>query len=185
MKELYIYNEDSGELFCSQKYDGGEIPSNGTLEIPPECGENETVVFNDGWKIVKDYRFTHKMYKTDGTKYIIENIEELGEIPEGWKLITNELAEEYAERNRINSLNMTKYDFYKYVCVPNDITYTNLITLVNSDENIAAAWNLCERVYRGDEDLIKTVKKHIPTITDEILDELFIEHGKELNTAEI
>ena len=62
MKELYIYNEDSGELFCSQKYDGGEIPSNGTLEIPPECGENETVVFNDGWKIVKDYRFTHKIH---------------------------------------------------------------------------------------------------------------------------
>ena len=186
MQNLYLFNEENKEYSMSIPYeDGAEIPSNGTLEVPPETEENETLIYNDGWEIVKDYRFTHKMCKTEGNKYIIENIEQLGEIPEGWELITNEVAEERAERNRINSLNMTKYDFYKYVCIPNEITYATLINLVNSDENIAAAWNLCERVYRGDADLITTVKKYIPAITDEILDALFIEHGKEPTAVEI
>ena len=90
---------------------------------------------------------------------------------------TQEQADEriaQAERERISKLSMTKYDFYKLVCKPNDIEYQDLITMVNSNDEVAAAWNLCERIYRGDETLCKYVKQFIPSITDDELDRIFL-----------
>lgn len=88
--------------------------------------------------------------------------------------------QEEAERaaKELAMLNMTKYDFYKHICKPNGISYTELMQFVNSDEEIAAAWNLCERVYRGDELLFNCIKQVIPDITEEILDTIFKNYGK-------
>jgi hypothetical protein len=98
-----------------------------------------------------------------------------------------EEAEKQAQREReeaeraakeLAMLNMTKYDFYKHVCKPNGISYTELMQFVNSDEEIAAAWNLCERVYRGDKLLFNCIKQVIPDMTEEILDTIFRNYGK-------
>jgi hypothetical protein len=70
---------------------------------------------------------------------------------------------------------MTKYDFFKLVCKPYGITYAQLLQFVNANEDVAAAWNLCERVYRGDELLLPAIKQVIPTMTDELLTQIFEE----------
>lgn len=174
MKQLFIYNEENGELFCSQDYNGGEIPKNGTLEVPPKTKENETVVFKDGaWVIMKDYRFTHRMIDSENN---LEFITELGNIPEGWNLITNAEAEVIEEQKRIAGLFMTKYDFYKYVLLPNGVNYETLMSVLSQSMEMKAAWDLCANVYRGDPLLNEHIKDFI-TITDEQLDEIFETYG--------
>ena len=86
----------------------------------------------------------------------------------------SEEEKEQEKRERINKLSMTKYDFYKLVCKPNNIGYQDLMILINSVDEVAAAWNFCERVYRGDEILCRYVKQFIPSITDEELDSAFL-----------
>ena len=180
MTLLFIYNNENGELFCSQEYDGGEIPKNGTLKQPPETKENETVVFKEGeWHILKDYRFTHKMKKEIDGKLEIKNIEELGEIPDDWELITLAEAETLEEQIRIAGLFMTKYDFYKYVLLPNGLNYNDLLSALSTNIEMRAAWDLCQNVFRGDPLLNKYIKNFI-TITDEQLNEIFKEHGSEI-----
>lgn len=177
MQLIYFFNVENGELFCSKKYEGEEIPANATLDVPPETKDLETVIFEDGWKIKKDYRFTHKMLKKDGVKYIIENIEELGDIPEDYELITNEQAQEYIKRNEINALFMTKLDFYKYVLLPGRVDYATLTAELNKNMELKAVWDLCKNIFRGDEFLNKYIKNYIPDVTDETLDEVFIKYG--------
>lgn len=175
MKELFIYNEENGELFCSQKYDGGEVPPNGTLKIPPKTNENETTIFKDGeWVVLKDYRFTHRMIDADNN---IKFIEELGDIPEGWELITNEQAEELEKRKKLNSLSMTKLDFYKFVLQPHGVDYETLLSILNQNIEMKAVWDLCSRVFRGDNTLCENISTFVPALTSEILDEIFEEHG--------
>lgn len=82
------------------------------------------------------------------------------------------------EKERIAKLAMTKYDFFKYVCSPYGITYAKLTEFVTSSDEVAAAWNLCARVYRGDEILCKSIKKVIPVMTDNKLDEIFKTYGE-------
>ena len=160
MTLLFIYNNESGELFCSQEYNGKEIPENGTLKIPPETKENETVVFkNDEWTIEKDYRFTHKMKKENNGKIEVKNIIELGEIPDDWELITVAEAEILEEKIKIAGLSMTKLDFYKYVLLPGGVDYDNLLAVLASNMALKATWDLCSRVYRGDSFLNQYIKK--------------------------
>ena len=82
---------------------------------------------------------------------------------------------EQEERERISMLSVTKLDFLKYVCKPNGITYTKLMEIINSNENLQEVWNLCERVYRGDEFLNKYIAKYIPNLTSDELDRIFME----------
>lgn len=178
MELIYFFNETNGELFCSQKYEGENIPANATLEEPPKTKDNETVVFEDGgWVIKKDYRFTHKMLKIEANKYLIFDINELGEIPAGYELITNEQAEEKAKRNEINSLYMTKLDFYKFVLQPGGLDYATLTAELEKNMELKAVWDLCKNIFRGDDFLNQYIKNYIPDITDEALDAVFIEHG--------
>jgi len=180
MTELFIYNEENGELFCSQKYDGGEIPTNGTLKIPPETKENETPIFKNGeWVVLKDYRFTHKMKKQTSDGVEVKNIDELGDIPEDWELITLAEAEVLEKQIKIGGLSMTKLDFYKYVLLPGGVNYNDLLGVLASNMELKATWDLCSRVFRGDSFLNEYIKQYI-TITDEQLDEIFQEHGSEI-----
>lgn len=80
---------------------------------------------------------------------------------------------EEKEKQRRMSANMTKYDFYKKLLLPNGIDYDKLQQILHTSSEMNAAWQLCERVYREDEILIGAVKKFIPTVTDEDLDKLF------------
>ena len=89
-----------------------------------------------------------------------------------------EEQKEIEEKERIAKLSMTKYDFFKYVCSPYRITYAKLTEFVTSSDEVAAAWNLCARVYRGDEILCKSIKKVIPVMTDNKLDEIFKTYGE-------
>jgi hypothetical protein len=89
-----------------------------------------------------------------------------------------EEQKEIEEKERIAKLSMTKYDFFKYVCSPYGITYAKLTDFVASSDEVAAAWNLCARVYRGDETLCKSIKKVIPVMTDNKLDEIFKTYGE-------
>lgn len=89
-----------------------------------------------------------------------------------------EEQKEIEEKERIAKLSMTKYDFFKHVCSPYGITYAKLTEFVASSDEVAAAWNLCARVYRGDETLCKSIKKVIPVMTDNKLDEIFKTYGE-------
>lgn len=92
--------------------------------------------------------------------------------------IKTEEQKEIEEKERVAKLSMTKYDFFKYVCSPYGITYAKLTEFVTSSDEVAAAWNLCARVYRGDETLCKYIKQVIPVMTDNKLDEIFKTYGE-------
>lgn len=100
----------------------------------------------------------------DGSWYIIDKC----------PMKTQEQKEQ-EERERISMLSVTKLDFLKYVCKPNGITYTKLMEIINSNENLQEVWNLCERVYRDDEFLNKYIAEYIPNLTSDELDRIFME----------
>ena len=51
------------------------IPANATLDAPPEAGENQSAVFEDGaWALVDDYR-GQTFYKPDGEEFIISDLD--------------------------------------------------------------------------------------------------------------
>lgn len=92
-----------------------------------------------------------------------------------------EQQKEQEHRAYLSKLAMTKYDFYKYVCLPNEITYTQLLQMVNSSEDVAAAWNLCGHVFRGDETLCDKITTFLPAMTSDVLDAIFEQYGKVIN----
>ena len=177
------------------------MPANSTTEQIPDISFNQVIVWNgEHWTIKNDYRGQYMV----NHEMIPEIVRNFGELPDGYVLISkNQIKtleergsnyfiivdgklvknpdyikeQEEKEQKRISHLNMTKYDFFKYVCKPNNITYQELMQFVNSNDDIAAAWNLCERVYRGDELLANAVKQVIPTITDETLTTIFEKYG--------
>lgn len=89
-------------------------------------------------------------------------------------------AEEKAaqEAERIAKLHMTKYDFFTYVCKPYGITYETLMSVINSNDDLKAAWELCNHIYRGNADLNAYILQVIPTLTEEKLNEIFEEHSE-------
>lgn len=173
------------------------MPANSTTEQIPNITENQVIIWGgEHWAVLPDFR---GQYMVDSDMYP-ELVKVYGALPDGYTIISAEqiamlevkgqnyyiidngevvlnpnYEQEQAEkeRERISMLNMTKYDFYKYVCQPNNISYQQLIQFVNSNDEVAAAWNLCERVYRGDELLLPAIKQVIPTMTDELLTQIF------------
>lgn len=179
-------------------------PAFATLYAPPELQEHKVAIFENGkWIVKDDYRGCYVC--DEGLN--VQIIQNIGPLPNGTILITDKQAQKIADdyfwyvvkdgklvknpnyeeqkeqqrRNYLSRLAMTKYDFYKFVCQPNNITYSMLNQMVQTNDEIAAAWNLCVHVYRGDETLCKYIKDFLPDITEEILDTLFEEHGKVVN----
>ncbi len=83
------------------------VPKNATLIEPPEYGENQTAVFNNGaWVIEADYRSNYKKVCVSqsgagasdelGTaqllNFAVTDIVEIGELEEGYYLVDNETA---------------------------------------------------------------------------------------------
>lgn len=175
------------------------VPANATLiECPRFNRQVDVAVFeNGGWVIKKDYR---KLYVVDDN-FVVNRIDTIDKPQQGYivdKTIADQIVadadwfyiaddkivkktqQQYdedkrkAERQRLDMLSMTKYDFFKYVCQPNGMTYSDLMQLVNSDDNIAAAWNLCSAVYRGDPILVEQINKLWPQFD---LDAVFERYG--------
>lgn len=92
-----------------------------------------------------------------------------------------EAQKEREEKERIARLNMTKQDFFNCVLKPNGFTYDKLMVIVNSSEDYKVAWNLCERVYRGDENLVGALTQYLPHLTEKDLDNLFEQYGANNN----
>lgn len=182
------------------------LPAYATFKKPPSVGEHKISIFDtqkDKWLVKDDYR---GCYICD-EQMNVQVVQEIGDLPEGFIVITEGQAEQiiqdhlwyivqdgeliknpnYEEdkakerKEYISHLAMTKYDFYKYVCKPNDITYPQLVAMVNSNEEVAAAWNLCGHVYRGDEILCEYIEQFMPTLTEDVLDEIFENYGKVIN----
>lgn len=179
------------------------IPANATTKKPPKAKEHEVVIYNNGWEIVADYR---GLYMVNSDMQPLK-VDKIGALPEGYAVATEEQAQKILEddlfyivqdrklvenpdyekqkeeqrKEQISRLAMTKYDFFKFVCQPNDVTYSQLCQLVQSNEEVAAAWDLCGHVYRGDYVLCKYIKEFLPAMTDDVLDEIFEQHGKVIN----
>lgn len=180
------------------------LPPNYTMIEPPELAEHKIAIFeNDGWIVKDDYRgclICDELLN-------IQVVQEIGGLPEGFIFITEGQAEQiksdylwyvvkdgkliknpnYEEikdnqhKEYIKKLAMTKYDFYKYFCRRKKISYEQLCQMVQSNDEIAAAWNLCGHVYRGDDILCKYIVQFLPDVTEEELDDLFEKHGKVIN----
>ena len=100
---MIIYNYDSitfeyiGESQASldpeeSKKQGKDIyliPANATDKKPPIPKTNETVIFDNGWKIVPDYR---GMYMVDESMQP-NKVKDFGNLPDGFIPITEEQAE--------------------------------------------------------------------------------------------
>ena len=127
-------------------------------------------------EIIGQYPNYYLIVEVGNSRILIKNPEFEREQEEERARKEQEEAERAAKE--LAMLNMTKYDFYKCICKPNGISYPELMRFVNSDEEIAAAWNLCERVYRGDELLFNCIKQVIPDMTEEMLDYIFRTYGK-------
>lgn len=105
--------------------------------------------------------------------------------PTHYNVIDNEIVynenwqaeAEQKEQERIAMLHITKQDFFEYVVKPHGISYPQLLQIVNSDEDLAASWDLCNHVYRGNEKLNQYIFHQIPNITEEQLTAIFEQHG--------
>ena len=186
------------------KHEGKEVwlvPANATLLKPPKEKPFKVSIFENGtWVVKDDYRGRYVCNET----LDVHLVQEIGALPEGYILITDaqaekiiadplffivqdgelienpnyEKAKEAERKQRIAMLAMTKYDFFKYVCLPNGIDYQTLMSVINSSNEIAAAWNLCGHVFRGDTTLTTNISNFIPSMTEEVLDAIFEQYGK-------
>lgn len=93
------------------------------------------------------------------------------------KEIEKQNAKKQKEAERKAKLHITKYDFYQYVCKPCGISYALLTDFVNSSDEIKAAFELCNHIYRGNTVFIDAIKQFAPSITDEQLDLIFEQYS--------
>ena len=93
---IYNYDEITGEYlsYCEADLDPEEtaiqghdvylIPDFATTVQPPTYGEHQTVIYNNGWQIVDDFRGLYKV-----NSYMQpEEINEIGSLPEGYAVAT-------------------------------------------------------------------------------------------------
>lgn len=182
---MIIYNYDSitfeyiGESQASldpeeSKKQGKDIyliPANATDKKPPKTKTNEICVFDDGWKIEADFR----------GKYIVNEdmepviVEEIGSIPEGYIVITENQAvkieeddlyyvisdgkliknpnyeEEKAarERERISHLKCTKRVFVLMLEQMGLDYFEQIAPLINANRQASLEWTLCVELERS------------------------------------
>ena len=142
------------------QYDNGERENINISEYPQwqlisgmlKCAEIEESIYSDFLENPAHYKVV------DGC--IVYN--------ENWE---DEAAT--SEQERIAKLHITKLDFFKHICKPNNITYEQLTQMINANDDLAATWNLCSYIYRGDVTLNDYVFKSIPGLTEDALTEIF------------
>lgn len=167
---LYAYNQMTGEYSMTLPFET-EIKEGLTDVAPPKGKEGYTNVFNpetNKWKTIRDYRFTHKMLK-DGEVYTIED---LGEIPEDYTLITNAEAEILEEQIRINKLTMTPLDFIG-VLQSFGITLEEIDAYLNSNLAVKTQLTYCNSVYCGVAKSLMPIILGVKTVTAKMVEEAF------------
>ena len=121
---------------------------------------------------------------TDEIDNIVNQTDKIAFVVDGSVVLKDkaELEAEEArikEAKRIAMLHMTKQDFFNYVCKPHGVTYSQLEAIVAGNDDLRAAWNLCNHVYRGNEQLNNYILTVLPALTAEKLTEIFEEHCAE------
>lgn len=104
---------------------------------------------------------------------------EQNEIVENGEAVVDEDYEEtqnQIEANRVKLLSMTKLDFFKHVLSPAGIGYSDLQSVLDENPDMKVAWELCSRVYRGDENL--TAWAASAGVSASVLDEKFKIYGE-------
>lgn len=172
------------------------IPPNTTTIEPVEAPEGYVTVFEDDiWTIKKDYRGRYQIDES----MTITIVKYIGDIEEGYVLLTDEQYEQILERpeyyvvqngrlvvnprlpeieaEKLAKRYMTKWDFIKHILNPLGFTYAMLKEVLSKDINLEEAWECCSYVYRGDETLCANIQKLLPGATPEYLDEAFKAYG--------
>lgn len=173
---LYAYNTTTGEYSMIMPFET-ELQEGTTHIAPPETKDNEVAVFdeeNQKWNIFPDYRFTHQMIKENE----IFPIENFGEIPSGYELITNEDAEIFIEQKRIEMLKMTPLDFIG-VLQNFGLTLEEIDAYLNANLAIKTQLTYCQFVYCGVAKNLMPIKFEEIEITPEMVELAFrIKHGE-------
>lgn len=84
--------------------------------------------------------------------------------------------EEQKEQERKSKLKMTKRDFFLYVVKPYNVTYSALMTALQTNDTVYACYEGCNHIYRYDEMLVGNIKPMLEQLTGTTIDE------DELNT---
>ena len=173
---LYEFNEQTGEYIMEMPF-ATEKTVNRTEIKPPKTKDSEVAVFNNelqDWEVFKDYRFTHKMMKIEGNNVSIETIENFGEIPEGWTLITNEQAKEIEEKQKIETLTMTPLDFIGVLqSFGLSLQQINAFLEANLEAKIQLTY--CNFVYCGVAKKLMPITVDEITVTAEMVEQAFID----------
>ena len=173
---LYAYSLETGEYSMQMPFET-EICEGKTDKKPPKTSTNEVAVFDEekqAWQVFKDYRFTHKMLK-DNEVFAIENY---GEIPSGYKLITIAEAEEIEEKIRINKLTMTALDFVN-VLKNAGLTDEQIEIYLNANLAVKHQLQFCQNVYCGVAKSLMPIEFENITITEDLVEKAFIQKNEE------
>lgn len=174
---IYAYSLETGEYSMTIPFED-EIGEGKTNIAPPEVEENEVAVFDEekqAWDVFKDYRFTHKMLKDNE----VFAIEEIGEIPNDYQLITLEQAEEIEEQIRINKLTMTALDFIG-VLQSFGLTLEQIDAYLNANLAVKMQLQYCQNVFCGVAKTLMPITFEDLTITADMVEQAFIaKHNKE------
>lgn len=141
------------------------------------------------YRLVKPYSETQKIefivehnhkkgLRIEETENCIFALED-NEIMNNGEPVVDEAYEEkqnQIEANRVKLLSMTKLDFFKYVLAPAGIEYSDLQSVLDENPNMKVAWELCSRVYRGDENLAAWAES--AGVSASVLDEKFKIYGE-------
>lgn len=214
MKQIHYFDIDNDRLYMSSepayldeaetRRQGKEVyfcPYNATLIKPPVVQENESARFNgESWEVVTNYR---------GKYQVNENMEvsivtELGELEEGYILITEEQAQQIEndrdyyiiqngelvinpnweeiqrqkEEERINNLTMTALDFINFLKQVG-LTDQNIEDYLNANLAIKHQLQFCQNVYCGVAKALMPIKYNGITITAEMVEQAFrIKNGE-------
>lgn len=174
---LYAYNTTTGEYSMTMPFET-EIGEGKTEIAPPELEDGEVAIFDEekqAWGVFKDYRFTHKMLKDNE----IFNIEEVGEIPNGYQLITLEQAEAIEEEIRINKLTMTALDFIN-VLKEAGLSDEQIEVYLNANLAVKHQLQFCQNVFCGVAKALMPITFENITITAEMVEEAFKAKNKKV-----
>lgn len=204
---MIIYNYDSitfeyiGESQASldpeeSKKQGKEvylIPANATDKKPPKTKTNETVIFDNGWKIVPDYRGMYMVDKSMQPK----KVENFGNLPDGFIPITSKQAEKIQqddlfyvikdghliqnpnyeeekaakERERVSHLKCTKRVFVLMLEQMGLDYFEQILPLIKANRQAELEWELCVELERANP-LLDVMGKKLG-VTSEQIDKLF------------
>lgn len=169
------------------------IPANATTKKPPKAKEHEVVIYNNGWEIVADFRGLY-MVNSDMQP---QKVEEIGELPEGYAVATEEQAQKILEddlfyiiqdgalipnpnyeeqkaareRERIDNLQCTKRVFVLMLEQLGLDYYEQILPLIQANRQAQLEWDLCVELQRKNP-LLNVMGAQLE-ITPEQIDNLF------------